>query len=160
MTASNTFRSIILAGAALLAASAAQAQEVSATEADQSRPESELRADMRDAMERDTDSVNTALVFNNPSADVVHVFCSAFDSNGRYEGRRTVRIPGRGVRYLRASDFSSGDDYIGSALCQSRARVAASAVLLAPGAITNLDVIQADAWDESNRVRFPLIATY
>ncbi|MEM9175706.1 MAG: hypothetical protein AAGC67_10765, partial [Myxococcota bacterium] len=120
----------------------------------------ELRVDLREAMERDTDTVNTALVFNNASGDVVHVFCRAFDADGAYEGRRVVRIPARGVRYLRASDFSSGGDFIGSAVCSSRARVAASAVLLAPGALTNLDVIQADAWDEGNRVRFPLIATY
>ena len=47
-----------------------------------------------------------------------------------------------------------------SAQCTSRTRIAATAVLLAPGALTNLDVIQADHWDESNRMRFPLIASY
>jgi len=133
---------------------------LTSAQADDSRPETELRVDLREAMERDTDSVNTALVFNNGATEVVRVVCRAFDARGTYLGRRTLRVAARGVRYLRASDFSGGSDFIGSAVCSARGRVAASAILLAPGAITNLDVIQAHAWDDANRVRFPLIATY
>ena len=55
--------------------------------------------------------------------------------------------------------FSSGADFIGSAMCSSRARVAASGVFLAPGSITNVDVIQAPTWGPG-QIRFPLIATY
>ena len=161
MTASNSFRSFLLAGATVLAfAAPAHAQRAVETELGDARPEAELRVDLREAMEHDTDSVNTALVFNNPNAEVAAVLCRAYDSNGNYVGRRIFRLPANGVRYVRASDFSGGGDYIGSAICSSRSRVAASAVLLAPGAITNLDVIQSDPWDDSNRTRFPLIATY
>jgi hypothetical protein len=74
-------------------------------------------------------------------------------------GRKVARIPGRGVRYLSASDLSGGADFIGSAVCASRTRVAASAIFLAPGSLTNLDVIQAGPWDDT-KIRFPLIATY
>ena len=162
MTASLSLRSIVLAGFVVLATAAtAHAQRVvSDAELGDARPEAELRLDMREAVERDTDTVNTALVFNNPNAQTAHVMCRAYDSNGNHMGRRLVGVPGNGVRYLRASDFSRGGDFIGAAICSSRTRVAASAVLLAPGAITNLDVIQADAWDDTNRMRFPLIATY
>ena len=154
-----SLRSLVLAGAALLAAAApAWAQTV--VDLDESRSEAELRVDMRDAVERDTDVVNTALVFNNTSPDVSHVICLAHDAQGQYLARRIVRIPAQGVRYLRASDFATRGDFIGSATCTSRARIAATAVLLAPGAITNLDVIQADRWDDANRMRFPLIANY
>jgi hypothetical protein len=55
--------------------------------------------------------------------------------------------------------LSGGADFIGSAVCASRTRVAASAIFLAPGSLTNLDVIQAGPWDDT-KIRFPLIATY
>ena len=160
MTSQFLIRSTLFASAALLlllASSSASAQTVDAR--DDSRSETELRAEVRQAIERDTDVANTALVFNNTTNEDASVLCRAYGANGELLGRRFARVPARGVRYLRASDLSSGADFVGSAVCASRSRVAASAVFLAPGSITNLDVIQAGPWDAHN-IRFPLIATY
>lgn len=161
MTRSYLLRSVALASAALLVSAAtAQAQMATMFDRDDSRPEAELRVDMRGAVDRDTDVADTALVLSNTTNQDTHVLCVSYDANGNAVGRKFARLPARGVRYLRASDFSNGADFIGSASCTSRGRVAASAVFLAPGAITNLDVIQGQRWDDTNRVRFPLIATY
>ncbi len=145
--------------ALVLGAGVASAQALAMADRDDSRSETELRVEMREAVDRDTDSTNTALVFNNTTNQDAIVFCTAYGANGRLLGRKIAKLPARGTRYLRASDLSNGADFVGSALCSSRARVAGSAVFLAPGAITNLDVIQAGPWD-SNRIRFPLIASY
>jgi len=158
MTRHSLTRSIAFAAAALfLSAAGAEAQTM--IEMDDSRSETQLREDMKEAVDRDTDVANTALVFNNTGGEQTHVFCTAFGANGRALGSKVARIPGKGVRYLRASDLSNGVDFIGSALCSSRGRVVGSAVFLAPGAMTNLDVIQAGPWDDAS-LRFPLIATY
>jgi hypothetical protein len=158
MTLRSLIRKTLYASTALLLlAGAASAQTV--TSRDDSRGETELRAEVRDAVDRDTDVANTALVFNNTSPNETTVICTAYGANGQFLGRKMARVPARGVRYLRASDLSGGVDFVGSALCASRARVAASAVFLAPGSISNLDVIQAGPWDSHN-IRFPLIATY
>ena len=158
MTSKLLTRSSLFASALLLLASAgAQAQTVDAR--DDSLGETELRAELRQAIERDTDVANTALVFNNTTHEDASVICRAYGANGELLGRRFARVPARGVRYLRASDLSSGADFVGSAVRASRSRVAASAVFLAPGSITNLDVIQAGPWDAHN-IRFPLIASY
>jgi len=159
MTSQILIRSTLFVSTALLllASSSASAQTVDAR--DDSRSEADLRAEVRQAIERDTDVANTALVFNNTTHEAASVICRAYGANGELLGRRIARVPARGVRYLRASDLSSGADFVGSAVCASRSRVAATAVFLAPGSITNLDVIQAGPWDAHN-IRFPLIATY
>ncbi len=158
MTQHSLTRSFVLATAALLvSAAAAQAQTI--TDRDDSRGEDQLMVEVRRAIDRDTDTTNTALVFNNTAPTATHVVCTAYNAAGRMIGRKVARIPGRGVRYLSASDLSGGADFIGSAVCASRTRVAASAVFLAPGSLTNLDVIQAGPWDDT-KIRFPLIATY
>ena len=158
MTPKSLTRSCVLVCTALLlGAAASQAQ--TPTDRDDSRGEEQLRVEVRQAMDRDTDTTNTALVFNNTTAAVAHVVCIAYSAEGRMLGRKVARLPARGVRYLRASDLSGGTDFIGSAICATRARVVASAVFLAPGSLTNLDVIQAGPWDDTN-IRFPLIATY
>ena len=141
----------------LLAGGLAHAQEVE--EIDVARDDSELRVELRTAIDRDTDVANTALVFNNVTSSATHVHCVAWDGNGNRLSRKTARIPARGVKYLRASDLSDGVDFVGSAVCTSRSRIAASAVFLAPGAMTNLEVIQSDPW-HATRIRFPLIASY
>lgn len=143
--------SSILAGAGLT-----QAQEA---EIDDARGAAELRAEVKDAVERDVDTANTALVFNNVTRSNSYVVCTAYDGNGNALGTKRAYVPKRGVKYLRASDLSNGVDFVGSAVCTSRARMAASAVFLGPGAITSLDVIQPGSWD-ATRIRFPLIATY
>ena len=143
--------SSVLAGAGL-----AQAQDA---EIDNARGAAELRAEVKDAVERDVDTANTALVFNNVTRSDSYVVCTAYDGNGNNLGTKRAYVPKRGVKYLRASDLSNGVDFVGSAVCTSRARMAASAVFLGPGTITNLDVIQPGTWD-ATRIRFPLIATY
>lgn len=160
MTLKSLIRSTLLASTALVLATAglSQAQTI-VTPDDDSRSEMELRAEVRRAIDRDTDVANTALVFNNASSQESTVVCRAYGANGDFVGRGVAKIPPRGVRYLRASDLANGADFVGSAVCRTRTRMAASAVFLAPGAITNLDVIQAAPFD-SYDIRFPLIATY
>ena len=143
----------------LFVATGATAQSQTLDSRDDSRDEVELRAEVRGAVERDTDLTNTALLFNNTTGEVATVVCTAYGANGNLLGRKYARVPALGVRYLRASDLSGGVDFVGSALCWSRARVVGSAVFLAPGSIMNLDVIQAGPWD-SHTIRFPLIASY
>jgi len=150
-------RSALLATGLLLITSPATAQSLASW--DDSRDEAQLKLDVREAIERDTDVANTALVFNNTSSTEAIVRCAAYGANGRVLGRRRAVVPAKGLRYLRASDLSNGKDFVGSAVCTARNRLAASAVFLAPGAMTNLDVIQAGPWD-STSIRFPLVATY
>jgi hypothetical protein len=123
------------------------------------REEVQLRVDISDAIERDTDVVNTALVFNNSGRVETVVHCTAYAGNGDVLGRGRTRVPARGVKYLRASDLSDGVDFVGSAVCKARGRVTATAVFLAPGAITDLNVKQ-NKRRRSTRMRFPLIASY
>ena len=158
MTPKHAMRAaLVLTG--LLSISSPVAAQTAAPTWDEARDEAQLKLDMRNAIERDTDVANTALVFNNTSGEDSFVACTAYGANGRVLGRKTAFVPGRGVRYLRASDLSNGRDFVGSAVCAVRVRMAASAVFLAPGALTNLDVLQAGPWDDS-QIRFPLIATY
>ncbi|MFK7897151.1 MAG: hypothetical protein AB8G23_14995 [Myxococcota bacterium] len=148
---------VLSLGSTFAFAAQAPAQEVS--EVDDARGAVELRAEVKEAVERDTDVANTALVFNNVTRSDSYVVCTAYDGDGKDLGTRRAYVPRRGVRYLRASDLSGGVDFVGSALCTSRHRMVASAVFLGPGAVTNLDVIQPGTYD-ATRIRFPLIATY
>ena len=159
MTHQSLFRSSLFAMTAifLLASSAAEAQRAEAV--DIARDETQLRADMIDAIERDTDVANTALVFNNASRHDTVVLCVGYDGDGNVLGRKAAKVPSQGVRYLRASDLSDGADFVGSALCKARGHIIPSAVFLAPGAITKLDVLPTKG-KRSTRIRFPLIATY
>jgi len=77
----------------------------------------------------DTDIADTALIFTNQSADVVHVKCLARDQGGSVIGRTVTRVPANGLRYVRASDFSDGRDFVGHADCKSNGRVTATAML-------------------------------
>jgi hypothetical protein len=155
----SPFRILLFASTAalLMLADLAGAQEVA--EVDEARDEIELQADVRDAIDRDTDVANTALVFNNASRVATTVHCTAYSANGKAIGRKIARIPALGVRYLRASDLSGGADFVGSALCKARGSVVPSAVFLAPGSITNLDILRKKR-KKTTWMRFPLVATY
>jgi hypothetical protein len=159
MTLHSLFRTTLFASVLCLFLGASLASAQAIRSRDDSRGEVDLKADVRRAIDRDTDVANTALVFNNPGNQAASVVCLGYGPNGNMLGRRVAQIPARGLRYLRASDLSGGVDFIGSAICSSRVRLAGSAVFLAPGSITNLDVIQAGPFD-SNSIRFPLVATY
>ncbi|HEB90495.1 MAG TPA: hypothetical protein ENI85_13065 [Deltaproteobacteria bacterium] len=161
MTLHDFFRSFLVASTTVLLitlAGAAQAQQVDEI-ADTGRDDIQLQADMTDAIERNVVVANTALVFTNAGRHDTLVVCVGYDANGNVLGRRAAKVPSQGVRYLRASDFSGGADFVGSALCKARGHVIPSAVFLAPGAITHLDV-RSTKGKRATRVRFPLIATY
>ena len=159
MTPKTTGRFLSLLTAGVMLAAGASAEFATVASLDDSRDDAQLKVEMRDAMRHDTDVANTALVFNNTGNSEAVVYCRAFGPDGRALGRKVARIPKKGLRYLRASDLAGGADFIGSATCTTRVRVVASAVFLAPGVLTNLDVVQLGPWDDST-IRFPLIATY
>ena len=159
MTIQSLIRPILILSTALLLLGSGIAAAQQIEEVDIGREEVQLRADITDAIERDTDVANTALVFNNSGRIATVVYCTAFAGNGDVLGRGKTRVPARGVKYLRASDLSDGVDFVGSAVCKARGRVTATSVFLAPGAITDLDVKQRRQ-NRSTRMRFPLIASY
>jgi hypothetical protein len=156
-----TLAVLLAAGPALAQdASIARAAELSVAVEVPDAPEiardgGELAADLRSATDRDRDVADTALVFNNPGTGPAAVGCRGFDARGDYVGGAIVRIPARGLRYLRASDLSNGADFVGSAVCHSTSRLVAEAVLLAPSGATNLRVQQ-----RRLQVRFPVVASY
>ncbi len=106
----------------------------------------------------DLDTVDTALVFTAVRSARSTVKCVGYDDNGRIVGTVRLRIPGRGLRYVLASDISRGRDFVGSAVCKTSGRILPSAVLLGPG-ITHLGVVQGEG-DYSAIMRFPLIASF
>jgi hypothetical protein len=120
----------------------------------------DLQVDVREAVDRDTDVADTALVFTNTGDRAARVVCGGLDKNGQVIGSRTgVIIPAGGLRYLRASDLSDGADFVGSAICSAGGPMLASGIFLAPGAMTDVNVHQREHRKHS-RIRFPLVATY
>ena len=103
------------------------------------------------------DRLDTALVFSNQLGRDVRVGCRAFGRDGELVGRAGTRLPARGLRYLRASDFAPGGDFVGSVECLAGGRVLAEALLLTPAGATNLEVLQR-ARGRSTRIEFPLVA--
>ncbi len=147
------------ASAQELSINAVDVSESDVAEVDVARDTVELRGDMADAIEHRIDVADTALVFNNTGRGSRRVICRAFNQNGRVIGRTATAVPANGLRYIRASDLAHGRDFVGSARCWTGANVVATAVFLAPGAITSLDVEQhTHPWKE--HVRFPLVASY
>lgn len=104
----------------------------------------------------DRDIADTALVFTNFSGTSARVRCVAYDRDGHAVGRAWVGVPALGVRYLLASDFANGADFIGHARCGTSRAVRGTAVFLG-GGITDLPAIQPRPY--SGRIRFPLVAT-
>lgn len=126
---------------------------------DEGNPSDELEADLRRTIDPDTDVVNTALTFHNPSQGRAIVVCAAYDGNGNLLGTKATHIPPGGLRFLRASDIANGVDFVGSAACKSRTRVQSSAILLGPGAVTDLDV-QRRGWRRVTSFSYPLVVSY
>ena len=106
----------------------------------------------------DSDIADTALVFTNLTGNHVDVPCIARDQSGSLIGRTRTRLPARGLRYLRASDFSDGRDFVGHAECKSNGHAAATAVLFG-AEITDLPATSRRRGRGMHH-RFPLIATY
>ena len=91
----------------------------------------------------DRDTTDTAIVASNMGPRPALVICSAFNANGNVLGAARMRVPRRGLRYLRASDLSNGVDYVGQVRCRSaNANIFGSAFLIGPGGVTNLPVQQ------------------
>ncbi len=118
---------------------------------------------------RNTDTVDTAVVFTNTSSAHAIVTCVAFNKNGYVTGRIRLRVPGLGLRFALASDISSGRDFVGSVLCSTTGHLLGSALLIAPD-LTDLPVEQGDRGPRISdsltdfvpkiSIRFPLVATY
>ncbi len=106
----------------------------------------------------DLDTVDTALVFTAVRSRRTVVKCTGYDDNGHVVGAVRLRVPGRGLRYVLASDISHGRDFVGSVVCKTSGKILPSAVLLGRG-ITDLGVEQAEG-DYSVIIRFPLVVTF
>lgn len=114
-------------------------------------------ADLHDTLppdEVDPDFLDTALVFTNGLEREARVVCVAFDKDGAIVGRGHTKIPGMGLRYILASDLSDDVDFVGSVRCGAHPRVAGSAILLAPGAVTALK----GGHHRRGRIKFPVVA--
>ena len=127
------------------------------TEVDVARDGAELQDEIR-VRPADVDIADTALIFTNTTGQLGGVRCIARTQDGAVVGRTFTALPPNGLRYVRASDFSEGRDYVGHATCISKGRPVATAVLFGEE-ITDLKT-------ETTRRgrymvhRFPVIATY
>jgi hypothetical protein len=110
-----------------------------------------------EAIHADRDVVETALVFTNLLERDVRVGCRAFGRNGQLVGRAATGLPARGLRAILASDFAPGGDFVGSVQCVAGGRVLGEALLLAPGGISSLEVLQRPR-NKSTGLEFPLVA--
>ena len=91
----------------------------------------------------DRDTTDTAIVASNLSDRPARVTCTAFNANGKKLGSAGMRVPGKGLRYLRASDLANGVDYVGQVRCRTRNEsVQGSALLIGAGGVANLPVLQ------------------
>lgn len=106
----------------------------------------------------DVDVADTALVFTNRSLRPVEIRCISRGHNGAIIGQAGTQVPASGLRYIRASDFSNGRDYVGSAECKSDRRIISSAILFGEE-ITRLDSKSRRRGRGMNHF-FPVVATY
>ncbi|HEC15191.1 MAG TPA: hypothetical protein ENI99_01245 [Sedimenticola sp.] len=106
----------------------------------------------------DLDTTDTALVFNNALHKTAVVRCVAFGANGHALGRVRIKIPGNGLRFIRASDLANGLDFIGSARCSARGKIVPSAFIVGR-ILTDTPAKAAFDWPVT-RMRFPAIATF
>lgn len=108
--------------------------------------------------QRDPDSTDSALVFNNPRRHVTWVYCVAYNGSGNPIGRTRLRVPGNGVRFVFASDMAAGQDFVGSATCAARSRVVPS-LFIVGGGLTDAKALVNHGWDQT-RIRFPVVASF
>jgi hypothetical protein len=108
--------------------------------------------------DRDRDFVNTALIFTSTSRTRSEVICLARDGNGQVVGRAWAGVPGRGLRFILASDFGNGADFVGSVKCATNGRMAGTALLLGPTGVTDLPGRRV-ALDGPVGLVFPVVVT-
>ena len=131
---------LLLAVAGSILAGNVQAQETDAMEID--RTGTDLRSEVA-VRPNDRVTTDTAVVATNTSGRPARVMCAALDSNGNALGRAAMRVPAKGLRYLRASDLSNGRDYVGQVRCRTgNEGVQGSAFLLGPAGVSDLPVLQ------------------
>ncbi len=81
-------------------------------------------------------TTDTAIVFTSVIGATTTVRCTARDGDGNLIGRTITRIPGYGVRFVRASDLGNGQAYLGNVRCWSGRRMVTSAFIVGPGGVT------------------------
>jgi len=115
----------------------------------------DLVATLRPDIE-DPDSIDTVLTFTNLGRRDTYVVCRGFDHDGHRIGHAKLKLPALGVRYFAASRLSQDVDFVGHVQCATRGPVAGGAVLLVPGGISDLEVIQGNG-NQGHRIKFPLV---
>lgn len=128
-----------------------------APEIDVARDGAELQDEIR-VRPTDVDIADTALIFTNTTAQQGGVRCIARGQDGAVVGRTYTTLPPNGLRYVRASDFSEGRDFVGHAMCVSKGRPVVTAVLFGEE-ITDLKT-KTRRRGRYMIHRFPVIATY
>ena len=111
---------VLTLGSATAASAQTTARRASTDEARVERTAKDLQIDLRDAIRRDVDTADTALVFNAPGPNHAVVYCRGYDADGKMVGRTATKVPRFGLRYIRASDLANGLDFVGSAFCSAR----------------------------------------
>ena len=123
----------------LLVAASSHAQDARVSTVEIDRGSDELSDAVRIRPDDiDRDFINTALIFTNTSMDPNTVSCVARNDNGVAIGRARTAVPRKGLRFIFASDFANGADFVGSVDCWTNGRIAATALLLGPTGVTDL----------------------
>jgi hypothetical protein len=107
---------------------------------------------------KDIDIADTVRVFTNSGGARTRVGCVAYNRSGTPIGRTRVFIPGNGMKFMRASDLSNSQDFVGHVACSTQGHIIPSALFLGPE-IVNLNV-RSTGHDGAVRIRFPVVATY
>ena len=121
-------------GAPLLAGGAAHAQDdaLALPAVEIGRDVAALSDEIR-PRPKDIDVADTILVFTSSNRRVRVVRCVARDGQGQAVGRTLTRVPAHGQSYIRASDISNGQDFVGHVQCSTRGgRIMPTAVFLGP----------------------------
>jgi hypothetical protein len=141
-------------GAALLLAAAAGAQEVDPP--DVTHDESALE----DVLEEPIDAphVNTALVFSSLVDQETRVVCRARNAQGELVGTAGVRVPGHGVRFLLASDFSDGAPFLGQVHCLAPRGVRGTGFARSANGVTDVPSPELRR-GKALLIHFPVVAT-
>lgn len=163
MTRSQSLRSLLrpaapAAALALLWLGLAPVAGAQQAEVEIDRDPAALEVEIRPRVP-DVDVADTVMTFTSMSrAPSTVVRCLARDRTGAIVGRTRVVVPAHGVKYVLASDFSGGADFVGHVVCQTGGFVLPAAIFLGPE-ITDLPAHRSQH-DGLNFHRFPLVATY
>ncbi len=131
-------------------------EQIAVVEVEVSRDAAELQALLRPRP--DADRFNTVLAFNNSLGLPAVVRCVAYGIDGRPLGRTRVKVPGNGLRFVLASDFAHGRDFVGSARCSSAGRVVPAAFIVGQ-VLTDTPASSVLGWP-GTKIRFPVVVTH